>query len=117
MGDSSEESSDEQLPYDDGKFWKNWRGILHDLPDDEKLRLLLREQDECQRSKRTKNPELLKCIRKNLPETEQNSPAIDNDEWLWYVYEKALQKEIDSVISKQRNSFWSVRHFRCVQIS
>ena len=118
MGDAADQEL--KLSHDDlhaRKFWNNWLGTLPDLPDDEKLRLLLREQDECQRSKRRNDPQLLSYIRKNLEEMTQTAPATATatDQWLWHLYEKALQKEIDCMISKQRSAFSTVNaSSRCV---
>ena len=63
----------------------------------EKLRLLLKEQDDCREKKRSGNTSFLTYIRKNLQEMTQNPsplPTATSTQWIWYLYEKALEREI-----------------------
>ena len=68
-----------------------------DIPPKEKLRLLLEEQREGRGKKRSGDTSMLTYIRENLQEMTSNPsplPTGTSNQWIWFLYEKALEREI-----------------------
>ena len=61
----------------------------------EQLQMLLQEQEELNLTKPDGDPDLINYLRENLREmTGNDSPVPESDQWVYFIYEKALEKEI-----------------------
>ena len=74
------------------------RGELETTPDNRKLQLLLQEQNDLKLARTAKDKHVPRCIRTNLHEMAggEFAPVQDGtqDQWVWYLYERLLEKEV-----------------------